>query len=61
MRIQVGDKYYRKRRGVLVEIPREWLNQIPTKSTQSDRKVLAKVKRDGRRKSYKFLKDLPVL
>lgn len=47
MRIQIGDKYYRRRRGELVEIPREWLNQVPTKSTQADRKVLARAKRAG--------------
>ena len=37
-RIEIDGKCYRWRRGVLVEIPLEWLYKVPHKQTMNKRK-----------------------
>jgi hypothetical protein len=37
-RIQIGEKYYRKRRGRLIEIPEEWLGKVTHPQTIRKRK-----------------------
>ena len=49
MFVEQDGKFFRMRRGKLVEIPRQWLHQVPSKSTMSDRRVAAKMKRHGRK------------
>lgn len=49
MFVRDGDKRYRMRRGKLVEIPSEWLHQVPSKSTMADRRKAAKLKCYGRK------------
>lgn len=49
MFIERDGKFFRMRRGKLVEIPAKWLHQVPSKSTMSDRRVAAKMKRHGRK------------
>lgn len=49
MFVENDSKFYRMRRGKLVEIPREWLHQVPSRTTISDRRVDAKMKRLGRK------------
>lgn len=46
-RIEIDGKFYRKRRGKLVEIPPEWVGREPTKQTIRKRpsKLTGKVKR----------------
>ena len=44
-RIEQDGKFYRKRRGQLVEIPDKWVGQIPTKQTIRKRKEAAKLKK----------------
>jgi hypothetical protein len=36
-RIEIDEKFYRLRRGDLVEIPQQWLNVVPTKGTINNR------------------------
>ena len=45
--IKIGDKYYRKRRGKLVEIPNRWLGQVSHPQTIRKRqsKFTKKIKR----------------
>ncbi len=43
-RIQVGDKFFRIRRGKLVKIPDEWVGNITTRQTIRKRKEAAKGK-----------------
>lgn len=59
-KIEIDGKFYRQRRGVLVEIPAQFLGRITTSKTIHDRKIAAKVKRMKRRVTHKFKKDLPV-
>jgi hypothetical protein len=46
-RIEIDGKFYRKRRGKLVEIPSKWVGREPTKQTIRKRpsKLTGKVKR----------------
>jgi len=44
-RICVDGKYYRTRRGKLVEIPAEWVGMVTTKQTIRRRKEGARLKR----------------
>lgn len=37
-RIEIEGKFYRMRRGELVEIPNKWLGKFPTKQTMRKRK-----------------------
>lgn len=37
-RLKIGDRYYRKRRGKLVEIPPEWVGKVTHKQTMRKRK-----------------------
>ena len=70
MRIEIDGKFYRERRGKLVEIPAEWVNQVPTSRTLRNRasRLTNKDKRDpncNRARSkwfnvYKDKKDLPI-
>lgn len=48
MRIEIDGKFYRKRRGVLVEIPSQWLNVVPTSQTLCNRRLTAKLKKRAR-------------
>lgn len=48
MRKEIDGKFYRKRRGVWVEIPREWLNNVTTPCTIRQRKRAAKLKKATR-------------
>jgi hypothetical protein len=36
-RIKIGEKYFRERRGKLVEIPTAWLGVVPTGATMRKR------------------------
>jgi hypothetical protein len=45
MRKEIDGKFYRKRRGVWVEIPPEWLNNVTTPCTIRHRKRAAKLKK----------------
>lgn len=47
-RIEVDGKFYRMRRGVLVEIPCEWAGKIPTKQTRKRRQ------RDARGRDFEM-------
>ena len=46
-RIEIDGKFYRQRRGKLVEIPAEWVGKTPTQQTINKRpsKLVGKVKR----------------
>lgn len=70
MRLEIDGKFYRERRGKLVEIPAEWVNQVPTSRTIRNRasRLTNKDKRNpccNRSMSkwlndYKDKKDLPI-
>lgn len=44
-RVFLNGKYYRMRRGKLVEIPAEWVGKITTRQTINRRKESARLKR----------------
>lgn len=44
-RVFLNGKYYRMRRGKLVEIPLEWVGKITTRQTIDRRKEAARLKR----------------
>lgn len=43
-RIQIGNRFYRMRRGKMVEIPPEWVGQVTNPQTIRNRKKDAKAK-----------------
>ena len=51
MRVEVDGKFFRLRRGKLVEIPAEWLNKVTTSQTIRKRssKLINKVARQTKR------------
>jgi hypothetical protein len=61
MRIEIDGQFYRERRGKLVLIPAEWLNQVPTSRTMRKRasNLTNKKKRDSNcnRSPSKWLND----
>jgi len=44
-RVFLNGKYYRMRRGKLVEIPAEWVGKVTTRQTINRRKESARLKR----------------
>lgn len=64
-RIEIDGKFFRKRRGKLVEIPAEWVGRVTSKKTirQRPSKLIGKVKRVvkdvGETNRYKDKKDQP--
>ena len=70
-RIEIDGRFYRERRGKLVEIPAEWVGKITTEQTIRNRpsKLINKRKRDGWHGShskmwacteFKDKRDLPI-
>jgi hypothetical protein len=47
-RVQVGDKFFRMRRGVMVEIPAEWVGQVP-----HPQKIRERESKKGQGRRYK--------
>ena len=49
-RVQIGDKFYRRRRGRLVEIPPEWVGQVTDAQTIRKRpsKTIHKLRKEVR-------------
>lgn len=54
MFLTVDGKTYRKRRGKIVEIPKEWLHVVPPKSCKRERKAASMAKGKTRHKSYSW-------
>ena len=52
-RIKMGDKYYRYRRGELVEIPIEWVGKTPNKNQMNNRKSRRYMSRRTRKNKNK--------
>ena len=52
-RIEIDGKYFRKRRGKLVEIPEEWVGKVTNPQTIRKRKSKA---RQGRRYKAKVMR-----
>lgn len=56
-RIEIDGKFYRKRKGKLVQIPDEWVGKIPTEQTMRKRKEDAQHKRTVRKNRIRKLRD----
>lgn len=57
MFLKVEDKTFRKRRGKLVEIPKQWLHVVPPKSCKRERKAASMAKGKTRHRSYVWRRD----
>jgi hypothetical protein len=57
MFLKVEGKTYRKRRGKIVEIPKEWVHVVPPKSCKRERKQASVAKGRSRHRSYVWRKD----
>jgi hypothetical protein len=55
-RIEINGKYYRRRKGKLVEIPQEWFGKVTTKRTKRKRKEAALMKKVSRKRRIKELR-----
>jgi len=56
-RIEIDGKFYRMRKGKLVQIPDEWVDKIPTKKTKRKRKTDSMNKKRERKKRLKKLRE----
>lgn len=52
-RIEIDGKYYRWRRGRLVEIPASWLYKVPNNNTMNKRKSRRSISRRTRKNKNK--------